>query len=62
MALGAGYGMAEVQAPANETTNLLEISSLIVDGKPLDSHAEGERRINPFPESVTFEFGARSRD
>src|SRR6266478_2226698 len=60
MALGAGYGMAEVQAPANETANLLEISSLIVDGKPLDSHAEGERRINPFPESVAFEFGARS--
>src|SRR5437016_69957 len=60
MALGAGYGMAQIQPPANQTTNLLEIRSLIVDGKPLDLHREGEKRINPFPKNVTFEFGART--
>src|SRR6266446_7011814 len=59
-ALGAGHCLAEIPAPANQTKNLLEIRSLIVDGKPLDSHAEGEQRIGPFPESVTFEFGGRT--
>src|ERR1700746_1513605 len=36
-AMGAGYGMAEIPPPASPMTNLLEIRSLIVDGKPFES-------------------------
>jgi signal transduction histidine kinase len=40
--------------------DLLEMRSVIVDGKPLDRLNGGEERISPFPESITFGFGARS--
>lgn len=43
--------------PANRTTNLLEIQSVTVDGKPLSWRPGGELRLNPFPGSVSFIFG-----
>ena len=58
--LAAELCTAQERVPAGPMTDLLEIRSLVADGKAVDLRRHGEQRLSPFPESITFEFGGRN--
>jgi signal transduction histidine kinase len=57
LAFFTGSSRAEVSFTASQTTNLLEIRSVVVDGRPVPWHAGGPLLLKPSPENISFGFG-----
>jgi signal transduction histidine kinase len=57
LAFFAGSSRAEVSFAAGQTTNLLEIRSVVVDGRSVPWHAGAPLLLKPFPKNISFDFG-----
>src|SRR5258706_10294076 len=57
LTMGTTFCSFAQQPPSNKATNLLEIRSVTVDGKPLPLRHAMEVKIGSFPDNVVFDFG-----